>query len=704
MTTLMQYSHLGRCGLPVSQLGLGTWVTFGAQISDEMAEEIVTVAYDSGINVFDTAEVYANGKAEIALGKILKKKMWKRSTYIVTTKIFWGGKAETEKGLSRKHIIEGLRGSLERLQLDYVDIVFANKLDSHTPMEEIVRAFTHCINQNWALYWATSRWSPNEIMEAYTVARTFNLIAPICEQVEYNLFRREKVEYILPEITAKIGIGLITWSPLASGICTGKYRDGIPLFSRASLKGCVWLKEKLLSEEGQRQQAKLSKLQLIADKLSCTLSQLSIAWCLQNEMVHCTLLGVSSAEQLYENLQAFRIVNRLTTGIKQEIETILDGTDVGNLLPNAQTLNIAPTLSFQSKQNSPRSSALMPTMPNDQSMIPLGQLNRNTMARSTLCVTTIASTSSIHQSMSVSPRTLSGNGQEPKRLPLLKISNSETTSTTSPKKQTTTSKALGEKSYSSVEVVDQSILRNNDKLMTKSFVNDGGEILVNQQPLPSLLTEHQQQQFLEQQRQQQHNHLFHQYQHPFQQNYDLSLSSFPSTHEPSVPTTIMTTGISNNISSNPISPITNIPSTLSRSSGGSSNLINPPSTHITSSHTSLSSSSSIPQSSAPPPTKSMFIGSCAVLKPYESFNSRNKIAVRMHAVESDDSLINTASDGTIINTHPTLSNYTASPIAQSTTIMKSFVPITSSSTTSSSSSSSTTLLPAKGGMKSLNDV
>lgn len=193
MSTHMQYRNLGKSGLRVSCVGLGTWVTFGAQVSDEMAEEILTLAYESGINFFDTAEVYAAGKihfvdqiamrAEIVLGKILSKKTWRRSSYIVSSKIYWGGKAETEKGLSRKHIIEGLKGSLERLQLEYVDIVFANKPDPHTPMEETVRAFTFVINQGWAMYWGTSRWTPTDIMEAYSVARQFNLIPPIAEQI-----------------------------------------------------------------------------------------------------------------------------------------------------------------------------------------------------------------------------------------------------------------------------------------------------------------------------------------------------------------------------------------------------------------------------------------------------------------------------------------------------------------------------------------
>ncbi|XP_060714057.1 voltage-gated potassium channel subunit beta-1 isoform X3 [Tachysurus vachellii] len=274
--TGMKYRNLGKSGLRVSCLGLGTWVTFGGQITDEMAEQLMTLAYENGINLFDTAEVYAAGKAEVVLGNIIKKKGWRRSSLVITTKIFWGGKAETERGLSRKHIIEGLKASLERLQLDYVDVVFANRPDPNTPMEETVRAMTHVINQGMAMYWGTSRWSPMEIMEAYSVARQFNQIPPICEQAEYHMFQREKVEVQLPELFHKIGVGAMTWSPLACGIISGKYDSGVPPYSRASLRGYQWLKDKILSEEGRRQQTKLKELQAIAERLGCTLPQLAI--------------------------------------------------------------------------------------------------------------------------------------------------------------------------------------------------------------------------------------------------------------------------------------------------------------------------------------------------------------------------------------------------------------------------------------------
>ncbi|KAB1265166.1 Voltage-gated potassium channel subunit beta-3 [Camelus dromedarius] len=300
--------NLGKSGLRVSCLGLGTWVTFGSQISDETAEDVLTVAYEHGVNLFDTAEVYAAGK---------------RSSYVITTKIFWGGQAETERGLSRKHIIEGLRGSLERLQLGYVDIVFANRSDPNSPMEEIVRAMTYVINQGLALYWGTSRWGAAEIMEAYSMARQFNLIPPVCEQAEHHLFQREKVEMQLPELYHKIGVGSVTWSPLACGLITSKYDGRVPDTCRVTIKGYQWLKDKVQSEDGKKQQAKVMDLLPIAHQLGCTVAQLAIAWCLRSEGVSSVLLGVSSAEQLIEHLGALQVLSQLTPQTVMEIDGLL---------------------------------------------------------------------------------------------------------------------------------------------------------------------------------------------------------------------------------------------------------------------------------------------------------------------------------------------------------------------------------------------
>uniref|UniRef100_A0A8D0DAX7 Voltage-gated potassium channel subunit beta-1 n=1 Tax=Sander lucioperca TaxID=283035 RepID=A0A8D0DAX7_SANLU len=280
-----------RCVLMLKCLSLfpaGTWVTFGGQITDEVAEQLMTIAYESGVNLFDTAEVYAGGR-------------WVRSSLVITTKLYWGGK----------------------MQLEYVDVVFANRPDSNTPMEEIVRAMTYVINQGMAMYWGTSRWTAMEIMEAYSVARQFNLIPPVCEQAEYHLFQREKVEVQLPELYHKIGVGAMTWSPLACGIITGKYENGIPESSRASMKSYQWLKEKIVSEDGRKQQAKLKELNHIAEKLVCTLPQLAVAWCLRNEGVSSVLLGTSNPEQLTENLGAIQVLPKMTSHVVSEIDHIL---------------------------------------------------------------------------------------------------------------------------------------------------------------------------------------------------------------------------------------------------------------------------------------------------------------------------------------------------------------------------------------------
>uniref|UniRef100_A0A672ZU58 Voltage-gated potassium channel subunit beta-1 n=1 Tax=Sphaeramia orbicularis TaxID=375764 RepID=A0A672ZU58_9TELE len=256
----------------------------------------VTLAYENGINLFDTAELYAAGKAEVVLGNIIKKKV-----------------------LS----YDCLKASLERLQLPYVDVVFANRPDPTTPIEETVRAMTHVINQGMAMYWGTSRWSAIEIMEAYSVARQFNQIPPICEQAEYHMFQREKVEVQLSELFHKIGTGAVTWSPLACGILSGKYSSGIPPYSRASLKGYQWMKDKILSEEGHRQQVKLKELQVVADRLGCSLTQLAIAWCLRNEGVTSVLLGASRTDQLVENMKAVQILPKITLSIASEVDSIL---------------------------------------------------------------------------------------------------------------------------------------------------------------------------------------------------------------------------------------------------------------------------------------------------------------------------------------------------------------------------------------------
>uniref|UniRef100_A0A3P9NGQ8 Voltage-gated potassium channel subunit beta-2 n=1 Tax=Poecilia reticulata TaxID=8081 RepID=A0A3P9NGQ8_POERE len=304
----MIYRNLGKSGLRSVSYPL---------FHQQMAEQLMTLAYENGINLFDTAEVYARVGVAAGLTDVLSFSIFRRSSLVITTKIFWGGK-DLLWGL-----FSGLKASLERLQLDYVDVVFANRPDPNTPMEETVRAMTHVINQGMAMYWGTSRWSPMEIMEAYSVARQFNQIPPICEQAEYHMFQREKVEVQLPELFHKIGVGAMTWSPLACGIISGKYDGRVPPYSRASLKGYQWLKDKILSEEGRRQQAKLKELQAIAERLGCTLPQLAIAWCLRNEGVSSVLLGASSTDQLMENIGAIQVLPKLSSSITHEVDSIL---------------------------------------------------------------------------------------------------------------------------------------------------------------------------------------------------------------------------------------------------------------------------------------------------------------------------------------------------------------------------------------------
>ncbi|XP_072552459.1 voltage-gated potassium channel subunit beta-2-like isoform X2 [Salminus brasiliensis] len=288
--TNMPYRNLGKCGLRVSCLGLGTWVTFGSQISDEVAECVLTVAYENGVNLFDTAEIYSSGRAEITLGNIIKKKGWRRSSFVITTKIYWGGQAETERGLSRKHIIEGYRWIM------------------------------------WTLSLQTEQTSTHLWREAYSVARQFNLIPPVCEQAEYHYFQRDKVELQLPELYHKIGVGLMTWSPLACGLITGKYCDGIPDSSRAALKGYEWLKEKVQCDDGRKQMMKVKEMDTLAEKLGCTAAQLAIAWCMRSEGVSCVLLGVSNTEQLLENLGAIKVLALLTPELVVQMDSVLGNT------------------------------------------------------------------------------------------------------------------------------------------------------------------------------------------------------------------------------------------------------------------------------------------------------------------------------------------------------------------------------------------
>ena len=282
------------------------------------------VAYDAGVNFFDNSESYGYGLSEKVMGKIIQKAGWKRSSLVMSTKVFWGGTGPNEIGLSRKHILEGVEAALARLQMDYVDLVFCHRPDIHTPMEETVRAMTYLIDSGKVLYWGTSEWSAQQIMEAYSVARRERLIPPQMEQPEYNLFHRDRVEREYAPLYRKIGLGTTVWSPLAGGLITGKYSQGVPKGSRSTLKDYEWLRDRFEGEEPRRRAEQVKQLQPIADELGCSMAQLGLAWCLKNPNVSTAIMVASSPEQVAENIEALTVVDRLTEQIMQRIEVVLD--------------------------------------------------------------------------------------------------------------------------------------------------------------------------------------------------------------------------------------------------------------------------------------------------------------------------------------------------------------------------------------------
>jgi voltage-dependent potassium channel beta subunit len=319
----MEYRFLGRSGLKVSALSLGAWVTYGGQVGEEVAHDCMTAAYDAGVNFFDNAEVYAKGNAETVMGAVLKKTGWKRSDLVISTKIFWGGDGPNDSGLSRKHLMEGMHASLKRLQLDYIDLIFCHRPDLYTPIEEIVWTMNILINQGKALYWGTSEWSATAIMEAYGIARREHLIPPLMEQPEYNMFHRERFEREYAPLYQEIGLGTTIWSPLASGLLTGKYNQGIPVGTRVTLPGYKWLRERFESEEGKRKIEKVKQLDPLAQELGCSLAQMAIAWCLKNPNVSTAITGASKPEQVKENMIALDVAGRLDQDLMERIENIL---------------------------------------------------------------------------------------------------------------------------------------------------------------------------------------------------------------------------------------------------------------------------------------------------------------------------------------------------------------------------------------------
>jgi voltage-dependent potassium channel beta subunit len=319
----MEYRRLGKSGLQVSALSLGSWVTFGAQIGDDVAEELMKISYDAGVNFFDNAEAYASGKSEIVMGNILKKMQWPRSSYLVSSKVFWGGKLPNQSGLSRKHVIEACHAALKRLQVDYLDLYFCHRPDPNTPMEETVRAMNDLIVQGKVLYWGTSEWSAAEIMEAHLAARQYNLVPPVMEQPHYNMFHRERFEIEYAKLFREYGMGTTIWSPLASGLLTGKYNNGAPSDTRVDRPGMEWLKEQMTGEQVKPKIEKVKKLAELAASLNTNLPRLAIAWCMKNRNVSTVILGASKTEQLKDNLQALDVVPLLTNEIIESIENIL---------------------------------------------------------------------------------------------------------------------------------------------------------------------------------------------------------------------------------------------------------------------------------------------------------------------------------------------------------------------------------------------
>ncbi|MEJ8566347.1 potassium channel beta subunit family protein [Elongatibacter sediminis] len=320
----MRYRHVGSAGIQVSELSFGSWVTFHTQSGVEDATTMMAAAYDAGVNFFDNAEVYAGGKSEEIMGRALKKLDWRRGSYLVSTKLYWGiEEGPNEKNtLNRKYLMEGIDGSLERLDLDYVDILYCHRSDPATPIEETVRAMHSIIERGKAMYWGTSEWDAAEIVAALEIADRHHLHRPIVEQPVYNLFERHRFAPEYERVYGEYGFGSTTWSPLASGLLTGKYRDGIPAGSRGSLSGYDWLQDRLTDAE---KLARVEALRPVAEEMGATLSQFALAWCLQNPYVSSVITGASRVEQVRENMKALEFTSAFTPAVMDRIDSIVTG-------------------------------------------------------------------------------------------------------------------------------------------------------------------------------------------------------------------------------------------------------------------------------------------------------------------------------------------------------------------------------------------
>lgn len=325
----MKYRRLGSAGLKVSELSFGSWLTFGNQISDALAEDLMCKCYENGVNFFDNAEGYARGRSELVMGKILEKVGWPRDTWLVSSKVFFGAAEEPQKpnqyGLSRKHVFEACHAALRRLRVDYLDLFFCHRPDPETPIEETVRVMSDLIAQGKVLYWGTSEWSAQEIMQAVTIARQYNLVPPTMEQPQYSLLVRERVEKEYARLYSEIGLGTTIWSPLASGLLTGKYNDGIPKETRLGFESNEWLREYVISDE---KIAKVKALAAVAADLGISQAVLAIAWCLKNPHVSTVILGASKESQLTETLTASEAAEKLTPDVLEKIEHILQNKPV----------------------------------------------------------------------------------------------------------------------------------------------------------------------------------------------------------------------------------------------------------------------------------------------------------------------------------------------------------------------------------------
>ncbi len=317
----MQYRHLGRSGLQVSVLSFGSWVTFGGQIGTELAVSCLSAAREAGVNFFDNAESYAQGQSERIMGKALAELGWPRHTYLISTKLFWGiyDDINMRNTTNRKYLLQGIDGSLERLGLDFVDILYCHRSDPGTPIEETVWAMSDIVARGKALYWGTSEWPADDIRAAWEIAERHHLRKPVAEQPQYNLLARQRVEREYARLYEDIGLGLTTWSPLASGLLTGKYLDGMPEGSRASLPGYEWLQARL-TDEGEN--AKARQLKVLADELGCDMGQLALAWCVRNPHVSTVITGASTVEQLRSNLGALDILPLITDEVAERLDAI----------------------------------------------------------------------------------------------------------------------------------------------------------------------------------------------------------------------------------------------------------------------------------------------------------------------------------------------------------------------------------------------